>query len=293
MISAIIKILITVAVIAAIVFKFDDITDFIEDLDKKHKRTVITVIVVIFVALFVGIFCTTLVPSGHTGVKVTFGAASDEGLDDGLKFKLPFVQKVVLVDNRVTRTDVDAYSASKDLQQIHSTISVNYYITPESSASIFKTIGKDPENTIVRPAIQEATKAVTARYTAEQLIAARDSVSTEMCAEIQNKLETYGMIVKDVNIIDFDFSEEFNKAIEEKQTAQQKALKAEQDLERIKVEAEQKVTTAKAEAEAYELKNRTITDKVIQMEFLEKWDGKMPSVISDGNTMFDVSNLIK
>lgn len=297
MIAFIIKIVVGIAILGAILANLDSIIcafkTFTKDKDAKAKRKIGFVSVIAALLVMTFMFGTTVVPSGSTGVRVTFGAASDEGLDAGLKFHIPFVQKIVTVNNKVVRTDVDAYSASKDLQQIHSTISVNYSIKPESSTKIYKTIGNDPENTIVRPAIQEASKATTARYTAEELIASRDTVSMEMCAEIQDKLEDYGMIVKDVNIIDFDFSEEFNKAIEEKQTAQQKALKAEQDLARIKVEAEQKVATAKAEAEAYELKNRTITDKVIQMEFLEKWDGKMPSVMSDGGMMFDVSSMIK
>lgn len=295
MLSLIIKVLACVLIIAVVGFNFNSIVYTIKKIDKENVNTkkLKAGVIAVGIALFVILFCTTTVPSGSTGVRVTFGAVAEEGLDNGLKFKLPFIQRVVIINNQVVRTDVDAYSASKDLQQIHSTISVNYRVSPESSVSIYKNIGKDHENKIVRPAIQEASKATTARYTAEELIASRDKVSMEMCTEIQNKLSDYGLIVQDVNIIDFDFSDEFNKAIEEKQTAQQKALKAEQDLARIKVEAEQKVATAKAEAEAYELKNRTITDKVIQMEFLEKWDGKMPSVMSDGNMMFDITQAIK
>lgn len=297
MLTFIIKVVITIMILAGVIANLGRIINLfnriMENKNPKQKRRYAFTCIIAVVLIFVFMFGTTLVPSGSTGIRVTFGAASDEGLDDGLKFHIPLVQKIVIINNKVVRTDVDAYSASKDLQQIHSTISVNYSIVPESSTKIYKTIGSDAENTIVRPAIQEASKATTARYTAEELIASRDTVSMEMCAEIQDKLSDYGMVVRDVNIIDFDFSDEFNKAIEEKQTAQQKALKAEQDLARIKVEAEQKVATAKAEAEAYELKNRTITDKVIQMEFLEKWDGKMPSVMSDGNMMFDVSTLMK
>lgn len=292
-----IKIVIGIIVLSLFLKNIESIANVFETVMKnkgeKCKRKMTGILLTVITVICIVMFGTTFVPSGSTGIRVTFGAASDEGLDDGLKFHIPFVQKIITINNKVVRTDVDAYSASKDLQQIHSTISVNYSISPESSVRIYKTIGKDPENTIVRPAIQEASKAVTARYTAEELIVYRDKVSMEMCSEIQNKLANYGMVVEDVNIIDFDFSEEFNKAIEEKQTAQQKALQAEQDLARIKVESEQKVVTARAEAEAYELKNRTITDKVVQMEFLEKWDGKMPSVVSNGNAMFDVSNLIK
>ena len=109
---------------------------------------------------------------------------------------------------------------------------------------------------------------------------------------ISQKINSYGLTIEVFNIINFEFSEEFNKAIEAKQTAQQEALKAEQDLARIKVEAEQKITQAEAEAEAYRLTNAEITDKVLMMEFINKWDGKLPAVASDTSGIFDVSKYI-
>ena len=109
---------------------------------------------------------------------------------------------------------------------------------------------------------------------------------------ISEKINPYGMSIEVFNIVNFDFSEEFNKAIEAKQTAQQEALKAEQDLARIKVEAEQTIEKAKAEAEAYKLKNEQLTDTVIMMEFINKWNGELPKVTSDSGMMFDVSSYI-
>ena len=109
---------------------------------------------------------------------------------------------------------------------------------------------------------------------------------------ISQKINPYGLSIEVFNIVNFDFSEEFNKAIEAKQTAQQSALKAEQDLARIKAEAEQTVEKAKAEAEAYKLKNEQITDKVIMMEFIDKWNGELPKVASDAGALFDVSSYI-
>ena len=91
---------------------------------------------------------------------------------------------------------------------------------------------------------------------------------------------------------DFNISDEFNAAIEAKQTAQQNALKAEQDLARIKVEAEQKIEEARAEAESYKLKNQEITDKTLMNDWIEKWDGQLPQVSSDGTYMLDITGLM-
>jgi len=190
------------------------------------------------------------------------------------------------------KTEVDSNAASKDLQSIMLKVSVNYRVNPSSSAVIYKNVGKDFANVIVNPSIQECVKSVAAKYNAEQLITNRAVVSTEMEKEISQKINPYGLNIEVFNIINFEFSEEFNKAIEAKQTAQQQALKAEQDLTRIKVEAAQLLEKAKAESEAYQLKNEQLSDKVIMMEFVEKWDGKLPTVTSGGNAMFDLSSII-
>ena len=145
---------------------------------------------------------------------------------------------------------------------------------------------------VVIPAIQEAVKSVMAQYTAEELITMRQTVGAEMQEEISGKLAPYGFSTQSVNIVDFQFSEEFNAAIEAKQTAQQNALKAEQDLARVKVEAEQKITEAQAEAESYRLKSQELTDEMIKMEFIDKWDGKLPVVVSDGQSLFSIDSLL-
>jgi len=268
-----------------------DINNKNKKLFKKYLKIVISVIVGIFI--LITIFCSfTVVSAGHTGVKVNLGKVSDTVLNEGLHFKMPFITSIVQVDNRVTKTEVETNAASKDLQSISTKVAVNYRVNRNSSASIYKNVGNDFNYVIVNPAIQECVKSVAARYNAEQLITNRNVVSVEMEKEISQKINPYGLNIEVLNIVNFDFSEEFNKAIEAKQTAQQQALKAEQDLERIKVEAQQMVEKAKAESEAYQLKNQQITDKIVMMQFVDKWDGKLPSVTSGGSALFDVNSLI-
>ena len=120
----------------------------------------------------------------------------------------------------------------------------------------------------------------------------RQTVGNEMQQNISEKLVPYGFSTESVNIVDFQFSEEFNAAIEAKQTAQQNALKAEQDLARVKVEAEQAITQAQAEAESYRLKSQELTDEMIMMEFIDKWDGKLPTVVSDGQALFSMDAIL-
>ncbi|MBE6846341.1 MAG: prohibitin family protein [Ruminococcus sp.] len=259
----------------------------------KSVVKIVIAVVVVLVLLIVGFNSFTVVQAGHTGVVVNLGKVSENVLEEGLHFKIPFVSEIVQVDNRVLKTEVESNAASKDLQNISSKVSINYRVNRADSARIYKNVGSDFTNVIVNPAIQECVKSVAAKYTAEQLITNRATVSSEMEDAISQKINPYGLSIEVFNIVNFDFSEEFNKAIEAKQTAQQEALKAEQDLARIKVEAEQTVEKAKAEAEAYNLKNAQLTDKIIMMEFVEKWDGKMPSVMSSAQSMFDVSSYIK
>lgn len=248
--------------------------------------------ILLFVVLFV-IFGIKIVPSGHTGVIVKMGAVQDQVLSEGPHLTIPFITKIVKIDNRVIRTDVDGESASKDLQTVSSTVSINYSVDREKSAYIYKNVGKDFENIVLRPAVQETVKAVVANYTAEQLITERQTVSSNMKNTLENRVKPYGLSVQDVNIINFNFSTEFNAAIEAKQTAQQNALKAEQDLQRIKVEAQQEIEKAKAEAEANKLKNQEITDNTLKMKWIEKWDGKLPTVTSNSNSIMDLGNILQ
>ena len=243
------------------------------------------------IALIIIFNAFTTVKAGHSGVVTTFGKVSDTVLTEGLHFKIPFVQQIVQIDNRVLKAEVQCTSASKDLQIVSSTIALNYKVTNTSSGDIYKNVGVDFQDKIVTPAIQESVKAVTAKFTAEDLIANRQLVGEQMKENLASKIESFGLQLQIFNIIDFQFSAEFNAAIEAKQTAQQNALKAEQDLARIKVEAQQKVEQAKAEAEAYKLKSLEITDSMILMEYINKWDGKLPMVSSDGTMMLDISKI--
>lgn len=239
------------------------------------------------------LLCTfAVVPAGFSGVRVTAGRVSQTVLNAGPHLKLPFIQSIVNIDNRITRSDVSGNAASKDLQNVSSNVSVNYRVEPSKSAALYSNIGSSWDETVVRPAVQESLKAVMAQFTAEELITKRQDTSSQIAEIIAQKIEPYGLSVSAVNVLNMDFSAEFNAAIEAKQTAQQNALKAEQDLSRIEVEAKQKIVQAEADAEANRIRSESITNQILLSEYLEKWDGKMPAVVGSDSQILDISSII-
>jgi regulator of protease activity HflC (stomatin/prohibitin superfamily) len=207
-------------------------------------------------------------------------------LGEGLHFKIPFIETIITMDVRIQKSQTEAPAASKDLQNISTTIAVNFHIDPDRAQVVYQQIGRDFANRVIDPAIQESVKAATAHFTAEELIARRGEVKDQTQASLSERLSKFNIIVDELSIVDFSFSDQFNRAIEEKQTAEQQALKAKRDLDRIKIEADQRVTQAQAEAEAQRLQRETVSPALLQLRAIEKWNGVMPQVVGSGGMPF-------
>ena len=260
----------------------------------KKNATKIVVLAVCAVLIFgVCATCFTVVKAGHTGVVLTFGAVEENVFDEGLHFKMPLVQTVVQMNNRTQKVETEGSASSKDLQIISYVVAVNYHVRSEASASLYQNVGKDYGTVIIVPAIQESIKAVTAQFTAEELITKRQAVGDQIKEALSEKINSYGIEVEIFNIVNFDFSEEFNAAVEAKQTAQQQALKAEQDLVRIEVEAKQKIAQAEAEAESIRLIQESLAKSPDYVDYVKwnKWDGKLPEVVGSDGVLVDVGDL--
>lgn len=181
---------------------------------------------------------------------------------------------------------IKAEGASKDLQVIHAEITVNYTMLPERAVEVYRTLRHDAVARVLRPAIEEAVKAGTSEFKAEDLIQHRATVKARIEEILRARMEAKGFTLDTVSITDFDFSDTFNRSIEEKVTATQMALKATNDLERVKAEAQQQVERAKAEAEALKAQREAVTPELIQLrrteallKAVEKWDGHMPAFV--------------
>ncbi|MBQ6816468.1 MAG: prohibitin family protein [Clostridia bacterium] len=259
---------------------------------KKPIKIALTVIGVIIAVAIVST-CFTVINAGHTGVVMTFGAVEEKVLNEGLHFKLPLVQTVVQMNNRTQKIETNGTSSSKDLQIITYVVAVNYHVNPTASATLYKTVGIGYGDVIIVPAIQESIKAVTAQYTAEELITKRQTVGEQIKDALSEKIAHYGINVEIFNIVNFDFSEEFNNAVEAKQTAQQNALKAEQDLARIEVEAKQKITQAEAEAQSIKLIQEALAKSPDYINYVKwnKWNGELPSVMGESDILLDYNSV--
>ncbi|MCQ2462754.1 MAG: prohibitin family protein [Clostridia bacterium] len=269
----------------------------------SFKKIIVIVIAVLIVA-GVG-SCFKVVPAGSTGVVVTLGKVSDRVLSEGIHFKAPFVQSIEIISNKIEKQEVDAEAVSKDLQAISSEIAVNYRVALDSSARIYKNIGRNYSDVVLLPAVQESMKSVSAKYTAEDLIAKRAQVSKEIKETLESKVSEYGITIEKLNIINFDFSQEFNSAIEAKQIAEQNLIKTkteqEQQIVIAEAEAKKKVIAAQAEADAItakaeaqakanQLLTKSLSETLVEYEKIQKWDGKLPTV-TGGNAIVDIGGI--
>ncbi|MBI5182583.1 MAG: prohibitin family protein [Nitrospirae bacterium] len=278
-----------------------DVYEMMKDKGERGFKA-LKIVGIIFAALIIMLVLNpfVIIGAGERGVVLNFGAVQPVVLGEGLHLRVPIMQKIIKIDVKVHKSQTEAEAASKDLQDTHSIIAVNYHILPDKANWIFQNIGIEYKNRIIDPAVQEVVKAVTARYTAVELITQREKVRSEIKELLKERLIIYNILVDDFSIVNFKFSQQFAQAIESKQTAEQLALKAKRDLDRIKIEAEQKVTQAKAEAEALKLQKENVTAQLIKlrqieasMKAIEKWDGHLPKVTSGAVPFIDVRSFEK
>ena len=285
----------------------------------KVIRRLAALAIAVFLALIVLPNCFATVPVGSTGIMLTMGKVEDTALPEGMHFKIPFVQRIVSMDNRVKKLELSTEAFSKDIQTVSATLAVNYRLQTEKTFAIYKSTGTAYEDNLIVPATHEVLKSVCAQYTAEELISKRAESSDKMRDELDAKLSQIGISITDFNIIDFDFSDEFISAVESKQVAEQLKKKAatenetaiaqaerekqvsikqsEAEAERVRIAAEAQAQSTliaaqaeadavklAADAEAYRLEQigRQLTDKTILNTLADNWNGELPGVIGAG-----------
>ena len=259
------------------------------------KKTIALVIAAL-AALLVLFNSITIVDAGHTGVINTLGNVSENVLQEGIHLKVPFVQTIIKMDNRIVKLEVETEAFSKDLQTVETKLAINYRVSKDKSYAIYKNVGSDYETILVSPAVNEVLKAITAKYTAEESVANRSLISQGLIEELNNKLNKNGIYVEDVNTINFEFSEAYIAAIEEKQVAEQRLLKAKTEKEEAIVKAEAEAETlriqSEAQAKANNILSKSLNDNLIRYEMMKKWNGELP-MVTDGSTIIDFSEFSK
>ena len=284
-------------------------------------QRLLTLGIPLLILIIVAIQSFTVIDAGYVGVVKRLGAVQPSYLSEGFHLKSPFIDSVEDFDIRLSKVETSAGASSKDLQVVETQIAVQYSMTPELMPLTLQKVGTRSvvERTLISPSIMESVKAITALYTAEQLITKRDEVKSKIQGQINSFLdETLSekelnglLIIANVAITDFDFSAEFNRAIEEKVRAEQDALKAKNEkLRRVtQAEAAAAERTLAADAAAYEIEveSRPRADAIkreaeapagnpqlIQLRIAEKWNGQLPRFSGgDSIPLISIDNIDK
>ena len=235
------------------------------------------------------------IPTGHTGVVATFGKVEDYTLEAGIHFINP-LSRVIKIDNRTQKETVEFSAFSSDIQEVEVVYTLNYSIDKANAQNLYRTVGLNYYETVIQPKVIENVKKVMAQYTAEKLVASRSEVAQNIEKELTVDLAKYNINVVATSIENFDFTDAFTNAVEAKQVAEQNKLKSQTEAEtsviKAQAEADVKLIEAEATAKANDLLTESLTEDILQKLAIEKWDGKMPTVISDGSNILDLTGLV-
>ncbi|MCJ7731179.1 prohibitin family protein [Candidatus Bathyarchaeota archaeon] len=292
----------------------------VPDVPARVKRLTGTLIVLLIIAIAgIAIVSTAAVrvPSGYRGVLLTWGKVEDTVFNEGLNFKVPFSQTVVLMNVQIQKAESIEATATKDLQEVSTTVAVNYRVDPLYVNQVYKELREDYVDRVIEPNIKESLKATTALFRAEELVTKRAEVKQTFDEILAERLSIFNIQVIAVSLTDFKFSSSFSAAIDAKVTAEQQALVSKNDLERIRYEAQQQIIqaeaaknatirraegdalaqilTANATAQSIQIITSQMTEEYAQYLWLIQWDGKLPAVFTkdDNGLIIDVSEFLK
>ena len=253
-----------------------------------------TLLVLFLVALLASFFA--IVGAGERGVLLRFGAVQPTVLNEGIHFVIPVVDSVKKLSVRVQSQEITTEASSRDLQDVHTDVALNWHIVPEETYLIFQQIGDQTAiiERIISPAVEEVLKAVMAMYTAEEIITKRGQVKTGVDQALIERLRPYHIAVDDISLVHVHFSNRFSDAVEAKQVAEQEAKRAEFVALKAVKEAEARVNLAKGEATAQKLLRESLTPELLQRQAIEKWNGSLPLIVGgEGTKLLDIRQLIE
>ena len=261
-----------------------------KNLRNEKKNLFVLLVFVAVILLFIGfitlINCFTSVPTGFVGIKTRFGKAEEGVLQEGLNFKVPYIEKIITIDCRTKKIETMSEASTKDLQTVAANIAVNYNVNKDTANVLYREVGTDYENIIISPAILEAIKSTMAGYTAEELITKRSEVSNKIQTTLIEKISDRGFNITEFNITNIDFSAEYDRAIEAKAVKQQEVVAAQAELEKQKIQNDKEFSIAEKDAKVMELQNSQITENTLKLKklevmqkFINRWNGVMPETM--------------
>jgi len=251
---------------------------------RMGQYTLWSILAVVAIMVLFSSFYT--IRSTERGVLSTFGKMSDEVIEDGLHMKIPFIQTVKRVNVQQKKFDGRENSYTRDVQTSEVEYTINYDLVRENVSKLMKNVGDDYHNRIVVPFIRSAMKESFGNFAATEIVENRDAVRREIEQTLRQTLDSNYFMNIQFQLVDIDFDDDFEKAIKEKQVAEQNALKAKNVTIQVEEQAKQTKIKAQAEAEAMSIKAAALESnpKLVNYEAVQKWDGKLPTYML-GNTV--------
>lgn len=228
-----------------------------------------------------------IVDTGHRGIVTKFGEVIGEPLEEGMHFRMPFVDHIIEIDTRTQRQDDKTVTYTKDVQQVTVASTVNYNLKRTAAGDVYKDVGVDWENIILSPALNGIIKETIGKWDAVDLVENRDKAANDILESLKVALDPRGVTISNFEIIDVKFNKQFEEAVEAKVTAVQHAAEAKNKTIQVEEEARQRVIAAKADAEALRIKNIALAQspRLIEYEAVKKWDGKLPVQMIPGSSV--------
>lgn len=249
-------------------------------------------LLLVFLAIFLILKPFAVIDGGERGVVFNkISGVSPDVCDEGICWKIPIVEKVIKYETRTMKYEISTSAASKDLQVVTTQVALNFHLLEDKVNVIYQKVGVAIADRILNPAIQESVKASTAKYKAEDLIENREKVKEHIKEQLRDRLMDYNIVMDDLSITNFEFSEQFAKAIEMKAQAEQDALREKNYLEMVEYQAMQIEETARGEYKAMALKNKAIKEnrEILQLSAIEKWNGVLPVVMGGEDMPFIIN----
>ncbi|WP_442486635.1 prohibitin family protein [Fusobacterium necrophorum] len=230
------------------------------------------------------------VNTGEVAIVSTWGKISriDE---EGLHFKIPFVQSKTFLETReksyifakTEESNTTLEVSTKDIQSIFIEFTVQASISdPEK---LYRAFNGKHESRFIRPRVQEVVQAAISKYTIEEFVTKRTEISRLIFEDLKDDFATYGLNVSNISIMNHDFSDEYEKAIEAKKVAEQAVEKARAEQAKLLVEQENRVKVAELElkereirAKANAVESQSLSPQLLRKMAIEKWDGHLPKV---------------
>ncbi len=228
------------------------------------------------------------VNAGHTAVHTRLGRIVQCSSEPGIYFKYPFVDSITYIDTRIKKGAISTEAFSKDLQTVDIEVALNYRVL--DALSLFKNVGEDYHTIVIDPLTQESVKAVIAKFTAEDLTQQRHAAKEWVKQDLKASLRDVYIELVDFNFIHVDFHKDFIHAIEAKQIAEQQAKQAKFLTEKVKEEMTQARLRADANAYTMKVQREIVDDRVIELKKIEKWDGKLPHIVTNGTPLFSIGS---